>query len=39
MAALDVGIDTAAVTPVRKHRQLGGLFIAAVAWLLGTEYF
>jgi len=33
MAALDVGIDTAAVTPVRKHRQLGGLFIAAVAWI------
>jgi peptide/nickel transport system permease protein len=33
MAALDVGIDTAAVSPVRKRRQLGGLFIAAVAWI------
>jgi peptide/nickel transport system permease protein len=33
MAALDVGIDTSAVTPVRKRRQLGGLFIAAVAWI------
>ena len=27
-AALDVGIDTSAVTPVRKRRQLGGLFVA-----------
>jgi len=32
-AALDVGVDTAAVTPVRKRRQLGGLFIASVAWI------
>jgi len=32
-AALDVGIDTSAVTPVRKRRQLGGLFVASVAWI------
>ncbi len=33
MAALDVGVDTAAVTPVRRRRGPGGLFIAAVAWI------
>jgi peptide/nickel transport system permease protein len=33
MAALDVGIDTATVTPVRKSRRVGGLFIASVAWI------
>ncbi len=33
MAALDVGVDTAAVSPVRRQRRLGGLFIAAVAWI------
>ncbi|MFI5000583.1 MAG: ABC transporter permease [Reyranellales bacterium] len=33
MAALDVGIDTAAVAPVRRGRRLGGLFVAAVAWI------
>src|SRR5260221_2985434 len=33
MAALDVGIDTAAVAPVRRRRQVGGLFIAAVVWI------
>ena len=33
MVALDVGIDTSAVTPVRRRRQLGGLFIASVAWI------
>jgi len=33
MAALDVGVDTAAVAPVRRTRRLGGLFIAAIAWL------
>ena len=33
MAALDVGIDTAAVAPLRRKRRLGGLFIAAVAWI------
>jgi peptide/nickel transport system permease protein len=33
MAALDVGVDTAAVAPVRRKRRLGGLFIAAVAWI------
>src|SRR5436190_21473527 len=32
-AALDVGVDTAAVSPVRRRRQLGGLFIASVAWI------
>jgi peptide/nickel transport system permease protein len=33
MAALDVSIDTATVAPVRRRRKLGGLFIAAVAWI------
>src|SRR5580765_7718166 len=33
MAALDVGVDTVAVTPVRRRRGPGGLFIAAVAWI------
>ena len=32
-AALDVGVDTAAVAPVRRKRRLGGLFLAAVAWI------
>jgi peptide/nickel transport system permease protein len=33
MAALDVSIDTATVTPVRRRRKVGGLFVAAVAWI------
>jgi len=33
MAALDVGVDTAAVAPLRRTRRLGGLFIAAITWL------
>src|SRR4051794_40152586 len=33
MAALDVGVDTAAVSPVRRQRRLGILFIAAVVWI------
>jgi len=32
-AALDVGVDTSAVAPVRQRRQLGGLFFASVAWI------
>jgi peptide/nickel transport system permease protein len=32
-AALDVSVDTAAVTPVRRRRAVGGLFIAAVIWI------
>jgi peptide/nickel transport system permease protein len=32
-AALDVGIDTAAVAPVRRQRRVGGLFIASVIWI------
>jgi len=34
MVALDIEVDTAAVAPVGKRRRLGGLFIAAVAWLV-----
>src|SRR5260370_18450174 len=33
MAALDVSIDTATVAPVRRRRRVGGLFIAALAWI------
>ena len=33
MAALDVSVDTAAVTPVRRRRRVCGLFIAAVIWI------
>ena len=33
MAALDVGVDTAAVAPVRRQRRVGGLFIAAAIWI------
>jgi peptide/nickel transport system permease protein len=32
-AALDVGVDTSAVTPVRRKRRVGGLFIASVIWI------
>jgi peptide/nickel transport system permease protein len=32
-AALDVGVDTSAVAPVRRQRRLGGLFIASAAWI------
>jgi peptide/nickel transport system permease protein len=33
MAALDVAVDTAAVSPVRRQRRLGGLFAVAVGWI------
>jgi peptide/nickel transport system permease protein len=32
-AALDVGVDTSEVTPVRRQRRVGGLFIASVIWI------
>jgi peptide/nickel transport system permease protein len=32
-AALDVGIDTAEVTPVRRRRRVGLLFFASVIWI------
>jgi peptide/nickel transport system permease protein len=31
--ALDVGVDTSAVTPVRRRRAFGGLFIASLIWI------
>jgi peptide/nickel transport system permease protein len=34
MAALDVDVDTAVVAPVRRRRRVGGLFAAAVAWIV-----
>lgn len=33
MAVLDVGVDTVAVSPVRRHRRLGALFVCAVGWI------
>src|SRR5205823_1136049 len=33
MVALDLDIDTATVSPVRKRRQLGALFWSAIAWI------
>jgi peptide/nickel transport system permease protein len=33
MAALETGIDTITVTPVRRRRGPGALFIAAVVWI------
>ena len=34
MAALDADMDSASVSPVRRHRRLGVLFFAAIAWIL-----
>jgi peptide/nickel transport system permease protein len=34
MAVLDIESDTALVSPVRKRRRVGGLFLAAVAWIV-----
>ena len=34
MAVLDIEVDTAVVSPVRKRRRVGGLFLAAVAWIV-----
>jgi peptide/nickel transport system permease protein len=31
--ALDVGVDTSAVAPVRRRRALGGLFVASAVWI------
>jgi len=31
--ALDVGVDTAVVSPGRRRRRPGGLFIAAIGWI------
>jgi peptide/nickel transport system permease protein len=33
MAALDVGVDTAEVAPVRRQRRLGSLFVASMTWI------
>ena len=34
MAVLDIEVDTAAVSPVRKHRRVGALYLAAVGWIV-----
>jgi peptide/nickel transport system permease protein len=34
MAVLDIEVDTALVSPVRKRRRVGGLFLAAVGWIV-----
>jgi peptide/nickel transport system permease protein len=34
MAVLDIEVDTAAVSPVRKRRRVGALFLAAVGWIV-----
>ncbi len=34
MAVLDIEVDTAAVSPLRKRRRVGVLFLAAVAWIV-----
>ena len=33
MVALDVGIDTAIVSPIRRRRRTGNLFWCAVVWI------
>ena len=33
MAVLEVGVDTAVVSPVRRQRRAGVLFVCAVAWI------
>jgi peptide/nickel transport system permease protein len=33
MAVLEVGVDTALVSPVRRQRRAGVLFVCAVAWI------
>src|SRR5229473_6089790 len=33
MAVLDIEVDTAAVSPVRKRRRVGALFVCAVGWI------
>lgn len=33
MAALDVAVDTSEVTPVRRQRRVGGLFVASLIWI------
>ena len=34
MAVLEIDVDTAAVSPVRRQRRVGALFICAVAWIV-----
>ena len=34
MAVLEIGIDTAAVSPVRRGRKPGALLVCAVAWIV-----
>jgi peptide/nickel transport system permease protein len=34
MAVLEIGVDTAAVSPVRRGRGLGLLFVCAVSWIV-----
>ena len=34
MAVLEIDVDTALVSPVRKRRRVGVLFLAAVGWIV-----
>ena len=33
MATLDLGIDTVAVSPIRRRRRVGTLFWTAITWI------
>ena len=33
MAVLEIDVDTALVSPVRRQRRVGALFVCAVGWI------